>query len=285
MNRENWASCSPHSISNRDTWLETDIYALHRNAISVRSVYQSLNVVKGLVINMQKRFLAKNAQRVSNEQMRFALFACIGMLVIFSVLMILDMLSDEDILGAFPVPIPVFVGIFLFLILLLFVRSLKNNGNAYNDLIVHPGGVSKEDAGQTIDSEAAQGKVLLDEYAEYGKTKGDRIVLLPSYLLICTGRRVTAIPTGKIFWTCAQVGIKGSSNFIVQIKVYAENKMFALIGADVTHFKDIEEKLYRYIPNVFSGYDTFDLSHKLDALFLKDYDKFLEFYGQHKETE
>jgi hypothetical protein len=139
----------------------------------------------------------------------------------------------------------------------------------------------KEAAGHAIDEEASAG-LLVDEYADYSKPSGDRFVLLPSFLLLCSGRNVTVIPVDKIFWVCAQVGIQGGS-YIVQMRVFAEHKMYRIIGADTEHFKMIEYKIQQYIPNVFSRYDTFDLSYKLEELFNKNYEQFLEFYQQHEK--
>ena len=231
---------------------------------------------------MGKGFLAQNAARVSKEQTKLGLILCVCMAVAFAGLMIIDMVSDEDVLSALPVPAYAFIIVFLLLLLLLLIQNFRNKQRAYDNLIVHGGETSKEETGHAIDGEAAQG-ILVDEYADYGKQRGDRFVLLPSYLLLCTGRNVTVIPVGKIFWVCAQVGIKGHSDYIVQLRVFAENKLYGVIGADVNHFKMIEDKIQRYIPNIFNRYDTFDLSHKLEEVFTKDYSHFLEFYRQHKQ--
>ena len=45
--------------------------------------------------------------------------------------------------------------------------------------------------------------------------------------------------------------------------------------------QNIAEKIYRYIPNVFSNYDPFILSYELETLFDKNRDEFLNFYKSH----
>ncbi len=148
---------------------------------------------------------------------------------------------------------------------------------------------TKEAVGKIIDREVAEGKTQADEYIETfsdGKQPhGDRILLLPSYLLICNGMaRVTAIPRDKIYWLCAQTARKGYS-FIVRLVIFTEKKTFYVEGSDIPHLEKIAEKLYQYIPNVFSDYDPFDLSYKLDSLFDKNREEFLKFYKEEKSKK
>ena len=84
-----------------------------------------------------------------------------------------------------------------------------------------------------IDQEVAEGKVLLEKYiyefTEGKKPYGQRIMLLPSYLLLVNGMgKITAIPRDKIYWHCAQVGRKGSSSFIVRLLIFTEKKTFSV---------------------------------------------------------
>ncbi len=147
---------------------------------------------------------------------------------------------------------------------------------------------TKEEVGKIIDREAAEGKIQVEEYigtfSAGKKPHGDRIVLLPSYLLLCSGiGKVTAIPRDKIYWTCAQVGRKGSSSFVVRLLVFTEKRTFYLEGTDVTHVEGIAERLYQYIPNVFSEYNPFILSYELEKLFDKNREEFLRLYESEKQ--
>ena len=111
---------------------------------------------------------------------------------------------------------------------------------------------------------------------------------MPSYLLLC-GRKggpkgtskVTAITCQKIYWICAQAGIKGGP-FIVRLLIFTENKIYSLTGTDIEHVQRIAYKLYQYIPNVFSDYDPFILSYELEKEFAKDRAEFLKFYENEK---
>jgi len=138
-----------------------------------------------------------------------------------------------------------------------------------------------------IDQEAAEGKVQVEEYIyhfeEGKKPYGERVVLLPSYLLLVGhGNKITAIPRDKIYWICAQVGHKGGS-FRVQLLIFTEKKIFNMVGVDIEHVQNIADKIYQYIPNIFSDYDTFTLSYELETLFAKNHSEFLKFYENEKK--
>lgn len=144
-----------------------------------------------------------------------------------------------------------------------------------------------EAVAEVIDREIAEGKVQVDEYIENfeegRKPYGDRIILLPSYLLYCNGMgRITVIPRDKIYWICAQAGRKGQSSFIVRLLIFTEKKIFAPEGADVAHIEKIADKIYQYIPNIFSGYDPFALSYELENMFNKNREEFLRLYNEAK---
>ncbi len=148
---------------------------------------------------------------------------------------------------------------------------------------------TKEAVGKIIDREVAEGKTQVDEYIEIfsdgKKPHGDRILLLTSYLLLCNGMaRVTAIPRDKIYWLCAQPARKGYS-FLVRLVIFTEKKTFYLEGSDIPHLEEIAEKLYQYIPNVFSDYDPSDLSYELDSLFDKNRAEFLKFYEEKRKAD
>lgn len=150
---------------------------------------------------------------------------------------------------------------------------------------------TKEAVGNIIDKEAYDGKFLVDEYIykfdEGKKPYGQRVILTPSYLLSSNGMgKITAIPRSKIYWLCAQVGMKGRSSFIVRLLIFTEKRCFYIEGADVEHVQKIAEKLYQYIPNVFSNYESFFLPYEMDKLFEKNRSEFLRLYESAKaETE
>ncbi len=148
---------------------------------------------------------------------------------------------------------------------------------------------TKEAVAEVIDREALEGKIQVEEYIyefEEGKRPhGEKIVLLPSYLLICSGgRKIKAIPRDKIYWICAQVGKKGGP-FIVQLMIFTEKKIFTVSGVEIEHVQKIADKIYQYIPNVFNHYDPFILSYELEKLFTKDREEFLEFYRRERESQ
>ena len=111
---------------------------------------------------------------------------------------------------------------------------------------------------------------------------------MPSYLLLCGGKggpkgtsKVTAIPCQKIYWICAQAGIKGGP-FIVRLLIFTENKIYSLTGTDIEHVQRIADKLYQYIPNIFSDYDPFTLSYQLEEIFAKNPADFLNICAKEK---
>lgn len=141
---------------------------------------------------------------------------------------------------------------------------------------------TKEAVAKKINQEAAEGKLLVEEYidecAEGKAPHGEKVTLTPSYLLLGSDRnKITVIPRNKIYWICAQVGQKGGP-FYVRLLIFTENKMYALTGVDIEHVEKIAEKLYQYIPNVFCDYDPFLLSYELEKIFAKDRAEFVKLY-------
>ena len=61
-----------------------------------------------------------------------------------------------------------------------------------------------------------------------------------------------------------------------------EKKIFNMVGVDIEHVEGIADKIYQYIPNVFSDYDPFILSYELEKVFAKDRAEFLKFYENEK---
>ena len=60
--------------------------------------------------------------------------------------------------------------------------------------------------------------------------------------------------------------------------VFTEKKIFNMVGVDIEHVEKIADKIYQYIPDVFSDYDTFTLSYELEKLFADNREEFLRFY-------
>lgn len=106
--------------------------------------------------------------------------------------------------------------------------------------------------------------------------------MLPSYLLLIGEMgQITAIPRGKIYWICAQVGYKGGP-FYVRLLIFTEQKIFDFDGNDIEHTKEIANGLYQYIPNAFREYDPQELSYLLEKLYQENRAGFLAFYEEEK---
>ncbi len=162
----------------------------------------------------------------------------------------------------------------LFFVIVGLIGSIRIAKNGKN-LILPFDGESKEAVAKRIDQEAAEGQLLVDEYmgdfSNGGKPSGEKVTLTPTYLLLNNGLgKIKVIPRSKIYWLCAQVGIKGRSSFVVRLLVFTETKTFYLDGVDVPHVEAIAEKLYQHIPNIFSGIDPFPFSYEMEELFAKD---------------
>ena len=143
---------------------------------------------------------------------------------------------------------------------------------------------SKEAVAAIINKEVEEGKLLLNEYMscfpEGKKPYGSRVLLTESYLMLTEDTGIfTAIPRDKIYWFCAQPGIKGRSSYIVRFLVFTENGTFSVDGEYV---EKVADKFYQYIPNVFKDYDVFELSYQLEAMYAKNRPAFLAFYEEEK---
>lgn len=239
---------------------------------------------------MEQGFLEQEAKRANkrNRKLYFILslvfvipVAVIGFLVRDSI----D-LSDER-TGKLIVILVVFAGIMLISVVLGLFLSARAAADGSKSLLLPFKENTREAVAEIIDREIAEGKVQVDEYIEdfsEGKTPhGERVILLPSYLLHCNSiGRIIAIPRDKIYWICAQVGRKGQSSFIVRLLIFTETRTFYAEGVDVEHVEKITDKLYQYIPNIFSEYDPFVLSYELETLFDKNRAEFLRFYESKK---
>lgn len=243
---------------------------------------------------MKQGYLAQESVRINKATRKIFIKSMIGLICALAVIYFLgkDSINFSDIsYGSISFYLVILIGIIFFsaVIKLFATRQVARNGN---NLILPYKENTQEAAGNIIDGEALEGKILVEEYIDEitnpKKNNGEKIVLLPSYLLLCGVKcgpkgtsKVTAIPQDKIYWTCAQVGIKGGP-FIVKLLIFTENKIYSLTGVDIEHVQNIAGKLYQYIPNIFSDYDPFALSYELEKMFAKNPVEFLNLYENEK---
>lgn len=233
---------------------------------------------------MEKSYLAKEARRKQGELISQLVKVGIAAFIAAAVLYVLTR-REEEAAQFTQKLLPALLAVIVTSVVVRLVKAGQKLLN-YGNLSVHAKEIGKESAGRVIDDEAEQGKILVEEYMEKPsggrRPTGDKIVLLPSYLLLCE-KTVTAIPVERIFWVCAQVGYKGGP-YIVRLQVFAENKLYNVVGADIAQVKNIVDALYQYIPNIFSQRDSFELSYQLEELFSKDYNQFCEICRQLKQV-
>lgn len=243
---------------------------------------------------MEQGFLEREAKRAYRKNRKLY---CILLLVFVSLIgfigfMVKDSMDLSDLSDYRTKKILVYLAILAGFMLVSMVLGLFLSGRAAADasksLLLPFKDKTREAVAEIIDREIAEGKVQVDEYIETfpeGKTpRGGRIILIPSYLLrINDMGQILVIPREKIYWVCAQVGRKGYSSFLVRLLIFTEAKTsFYMDGDDVKHVNEIVDKLYQYIPNVFSEYDPFVLSYELEKLFDKNRAGFIKFYESEK---
>lgn len=241
---------------------------------------------------MEQGYLARESARMNREARRTVKRLLIVLIVALAVIYVLgkDSLNLNDIsYGTIPFYMLVLVGVALVCLVIQVFVTRKPAVNGSN-LYLPYGENTQAAAGKIIDREAGEGKILVEEYIgefkDPRKANGQKIALLPSYLLLfevkggVKGPSITAIPRDKIYWVCAQVGQKGGP-FVVRLLIFTENKMYSMTGVDIEHVERIATQLYRYIPNVFSDYDPFVVSYQLEEIFAKNPEEFFEIY----ETE
>lgn len=192
-------------------------------------------------------------------------------------------------------------------IALLRFRTWKHGENL--DLMFE--GEDKAAVAEIINREIAEGKLLFDEYVyedsirEGKRTTGERLVLTPSYFLICRtlpnaspNGRVFAIPTDKIYCICAQIGEKGRSSFMARLQVYTEKEICYIDGGGCEWVEGLADKLHQYIPDAFSEatvaelipddykenpeYAMFRFPYYLEMLFEKDRASFIQLCKEYK---
>ena len=158
------------------------------------------------------------------------------------------------------------------------------------NLILPFDGKSKEEWAEIINSDMKENKFLVSEYIfdfkETDKKYGERVILTESYLLLVNvndSGKVIVIPREKIYWLCAQPGIKGASSYIVRLLIFTETEMFTVDGVDGEYVEQLAQKLYEYIPNVFKDYDVFKLSYHLQDCFKQNRPAFVLFYEEEKQ--
>lgn len=240
---------------------------------------------------MEQGFLEQEAKRVNKKikKLYFILLLVVVSLIAFIGFMVKDSIDLSDYrTKKILVYLAILVGFMLVSVVLVLFLSGRAAADASKSLLLPFKDKAREEVAEIIDREIAEGKVQVDEYIATfpeGKTpRGERVILLPSYLLrINDIGQILAIPRDKIYWVCAQVGRKGQSSFIVRLLIFTEARTsFYMDGVDVTHVKEIVDKLYQYIPNVFSEYDPFVLSYELEKLFDKNRAEFIKFYENEK---
>lgn len=177
----------------------------------------------------------------------------------------------------------------IFCLLVVVIKSFTVAKNGSN-LIIPFGGQSKEELAEQINRDIKEGNVLVNEYIHRFKeneTKyGERVILTPAFLLLANvngSGKVTVIPREKIYWLCAQPGMKGSSSYIVRLLIFTENEMFTVDGTEGAYVEELAQKLYEYIPNVFKDYDVFKLSYQLQDCFKQNRPAFMAFYEEEKQ--
>ena len=242
--------------------------------------------------SMEKTYLAQISEKANKKKRKMftaalIFFIVVGGVVAFALKDSMDMNdpSDKKLAGLF-IGLAAFM---LFTCIFGLIGSIKTATKG-QCLILPFNDRTKEEAAAIIDREAAEGKLLVDEYisdfSDGGKPGGERVVLTPTYLLLDNGLgKLKAIPRDKICWHCAQVGIKGRSSFVVRLLVFTEDQQFYVDGTDVPYVEALSEKLYAHMPNIFPEADTFAFSHQMDALFNKDRKAFLKLCEEARSTE
>lgn len=246
---------------------------------------------------MKQGYLAQESLRVNTATRKTFVKVIIAFICVLAIIYFLgkDSINFSDIsYGSVSFYLIIFIGIMVIstvIKLFVAVQPAKNGKNLFLPYQEN----TQEVVGNIIDHEALEGKILVDEYiyefTDPKKAYGEKVVLLPSYLLLCGVKfgpkgtsKVIAIPRDKIYWICAQVGIKGGP-FYVKLLIFTENKIYSLTGVEIEHVKKIADKLYKHIPNIFRDYDPFVLSYELEKLFEKDHAEFLKLYEDEKKKK
>ncbi len=245
---------------------------------------------------MEQGYLARESERMNRASRRTVTRLFVVLLVALAIMYVLgkDSLGLDDIsFGTIPFYMLILVGIALVCLAIQVFVTRKPAANGSN-LYLPYGENTQAAVAEIIDREAREGKILVEEYIDGvrdpKKAAGQKIALLPSYLLIfeikggVRGPSITAIPRDKIYWVCAQVGQKGGP-FMVRLLVFTEKKMYSMTGVDIEHAERIAAQLYKYMPNVFSDYDPFVVSYQLEEIFAKNPEEFFEIYEAERKKK
>lgn len=234
---------------------------------------------------LEQESLKENARRRKLFLVAFIFFACISAFLYFAVGNSID-LSKPDDKKIFIIFI-VMAGLMLFCTAVQLIISMLPAKNGTN-LILPLGETTREAAAEMINKEAADGKILYEGFMNHKTVKkySSRIVILPSYVLLIRDiGKITAIPRNKIYWICSQVGYKGGP-YYVRLLIFTEKKLIDFDGNDMEHMKEVEENIYRYIPNVFKDYserdDVVSLPHVLEKLYMENRAEFMRLYEEEK---
>ncbi len=234
---------------------------------------------------MEQEFLTQHSLRANRKKRKLFTIALVFFLLVggglfFALKGSLDMSDPQD--SKLVIMLGILAGILLLSVLYGLISSILPAKNGKN-LTLPFKNESKAEATARINREIAEGKLSVDEPID---DAGERVYLTASYLLLDNGMgKITVIPRDKIYWLCAQVGIKGRSSYVVRLQIFTELKMFHMDAADIPHTEEVAQRLYEHIPNIFSEYDPFELSYKLEELYEKDRAGFLAFYEKEKNKE
>lgn len=244
---------------------------------------------------MEQSYLAQESERMNKAARKRQIRLIIAFICLIALMCFLgkDSIDFSDIsIGSVPFLFVVLIGIML----VCSVINLIAFGRAYaggSNLFLPYKDKTREEVGRIIDGEALEGKIQVEEYiesfADPKKASGEKVVLLPSYLLLFGIKgglggisKIIAVPRDKICWICAQNGKKGGP-FIARLTIFTENKIYGLTGTDICYIQSIADKLYQYIPNIFSSYDPFVVSYELEDKFEKNPAEFWDIYENEKK--
>ena len=229
---------------------------------------------------MTEPFFEKES-REANRRIR-KLFLTLAVVVAALIALIYALTKNSGGLGEFKGILFAMGGFVLLCTAAMLVKSLFVAKNGAN-LRLPFEGRTKAEVAAVINRDIADGSVIVDEFLDYSREsknpRGERIILLPSYLLLTNGMGIfTAIPRDNILCVLFQVGISGRSSFMSRIQIFTDKKVFYAESADIAHCKDICKKLYTAIPNYFGNYEPHTLPYQIEELYNeKDIAYFREF--------
>lgn len=235
---------------------------------------------------MEEPFLEKES-RAANRRIR-KLFITLFVVVAALFALIYALTKNSGGLGEFKGIFVAMGGFVLCCTAAMLFKSLFVSKNGAN-LRLPFGGRSKAEVAAIINRDVADGSVIVDEYLDYSREsknpRGERIILLPSYLLLTNFLGIfTVIPRDTILCVFFQVGISGRSSFMSRIQIFTDKKVFYAESADIEHCKQICAKLYAAIPNYFGAYEPHVLPYQMEEMYdKKGVEWFREFLEEAKK--